>query len=153
MLNEDAKNAYICANMKPLAPTVRLCQAKHHRAISFVCYVTVGCSSLPVCKNAFMKLHAISGGKVRFEQLSSGRTAPRPSARGKHNNRFNRCPEDMASNVKEHIRMFPTEESHYSRTCNPNRKYLSPELTVSKMYMLYKSWCQDNNTRAVSDRT
>ena len=115
MLDEDAKNAYICANMKPLAPTVRLCQAKRHRAISFVYYVTVGCNSLRVCKNAFMKLHAISGGKVRFigEQLSSGRTAPRPSARGKHNNRFNRCPEDMVSNVKEHIRMFPAEESHY----------------------------------------
>ena len=136
-------------------PTVRLCQAKRHRAISFVYYVSVGCNSLRVCKNAFMKLHAISGGKVRFiaEQLSSGSTAPRPSARGKHNNRFNRCTEDIVSNVKEHIRMFPTEESHNSRTCNPNRKYTSPELTVSKMYMLYKSWCQDNNARAVSERT
>jgi len=52
-----------------------------------------------------------------------------------------------------HIRMFPAEESHYSRTCNPNRRYLSPELTIAKMYDLYKSWCQDNNTRTPSECT
>jgi len=49
--------------------------------------------------------------------------------------------------------MFPAEDSQYSRTCNPNQKYLSPELTVSKMYHLYKVWCHDKNTTAVSERT
>jgi len=118
-MDEDAKNAYICASVKVLPPTVRLCRAKRHRAITFFYYITVGCSSLRVCKKAFMNLHAITAGKVRFiaEQLASGCSAPRPTSRGKHNNRSNRCPEDMVSKVKEHIGMFPAEESHYSRTC------------------------------------
>jgi len=102
-----------------------------------------------------MKLRAISESKLRFigEQLTSGCTAPKPCARGKHNNRRNRCPDDVVEKVMLYIRMFPAQESHYSRTCNPNRNYLSPELTIAKMYDRYKSWCQDNNTRAASERT
>jgi len=102
-----------------------------------------------------MKLRAICENKLRFigEQLTSGCIAPKPCARGKHNNRRNRCPDDVVEKVMLYIRMFPAEESHYSRTCNLNRNYLSPELTIANMYDLYKSWCQDNNTRAASERT
>jgi len=108
-----------------------------------------------VCRTVFAKLHAISESKLRFigEQLSSGYTAPKSCTRGKHNNRRNRCPDDVVAKVMLHIRMFPTEESHYSKTCNPNRKCLSSELTIAKMYDLCKSWCQDNYTRAGSERT
>lgn len=36
-----------------------------------------------------------------------------------------------------HIKSFPTVESHYTRK-DTNRKYLSPELNIKKMYELYK---------------
>ena len=42
--------------------------------------------------------------------------------------------------IKEHIKSF-SQYSH-SRANNPHRKYLSPELTISKMYVLFnKEWC------------
>uniref|UniRef100_A0A1B6CPY4 Uncharacterized protein n=1 Tax=Clastoptera arizonana TaxID=38151 RepID=A0A1B6CPY4_9HEMI len=37
----------------------------------------------------------------------------------------------------EHIASFPAEESHY-----PNKKYLSPMLSVVKMYRLYQEQCK-----------
>ena len=53
--------------------------------------------------------------------------------------------------VKEHILSFPQYQSHYSRADNPNRKYPSPDLTISKMYSLYKEWCAEKEKIAVSE--
>ena len=43
---------------------------------------------------------------------------------------------------------FPCYQSHYSRQDNPNRKYLSPDLSISKMYALYK---EEQGEQAVSE--
>ena len=32
---------------------------------------------------------------------------------------------------------FPRESSHYSRKDNPNKRFLSPDLSVQRMYNLY----------------
>ena len=54
--------------------------------------------------------------------------------------------------VNDHIVSFPTETSHYSRECNPNRKYLSPTLSIGRMYDLYKTKCiQDGKDPVSSD--
>ena len=41
--------------------------------------------------------------------------------------------------------------SHYSRNDNPNCHYLSPSLSVSKMYQLYKDKCAVMNEQHVSE--
>ena len=43
--------------------------------------------------------------------------------------------------VKEHIESVPKYQSHYSRSSNPNRHYLSPDLSITKFYLLYKDVC------------
>ena len=43
--------------------------------------------------------------------------------------------------VKKHILSFPKYQSHYSRSDNPHRHYLSPDLCITKMYLLYKDEC------------
>ena len=53
--------------------------------------------------------------------------------------------------IDEHIQSFPSYTSHYSRSDNPNRKYLSPDLTLSKMYSLYRDTCNEKGSKPVSD--
>ncbi|KAG8324068.1 hypothetical protein J6590_108778 [Homalodisca vitripennis] len=47
-------------------------------------------------------------------------------------------------NIKHHISLFPSYESHYSRE-KSNKKYLGPELNVDKMYELYVAHCKEND--------
>jgi len=105
----------------------------------------------PFCKLAYRRLHQISNSKVFHiaEQVAAGLSALKPDCRGKHATRPHRCSEESLSSVKEHIRSFPTESSHYSRACNMNRQYLSSELTTEKMYKLYQDWCSQKNVKAV----
>lgn len=49
--------------------------------------------------------------------------------------------EDDRQFVREHIKSFPTVDSHYCRK-NTYRKYLEKDLSIKKMYDLYKQKCQ-----------
>ena len=51
----------------------------------------------------------------------------------------------------KNIRSFPKFESHYTRSNNPNRRYLHSDLTVRKMFNLYELYCEENNIKAVKD--
>ena len=44
--------------------------------------------------------------------------------------------ENLNAKIREHISKFPRAESHYCRS-STSREYLSPELTVSKMYEMF----------------
>jgi len=71
-------------------------------------------------------LHGISQSKVDHTvhlQKIGQPTAP-ASQRGKHAHRPNAITEEQ----REHIRSYPAEKSHYSRSKNPNRLYLAPTL-------------------------
>ena len=56
-------------------------------------------------------------------------------------NQKNKTAEEQVEYVKKHISSFPTYSSHYSRVDNPNRRYLSAQLSLSMMYALYKDEC------------
>lgn len=52
--------------------------------------------------------------------------------------------------VREHIDSYPTMESHYCRR-DSTKKYLSPELNLSKMYRMYKNeFCREKSVEPVS---
>ena len=46
--------------------------------------------------------------------------------------------------VINHIMQFKTVESHYVRR-KATYEYLPPELSVSKMYVMYVKWCSEND--------
>ena len=104
------------------------------------------------CREFLLRTLDISHG--RFNRLCE-KVQARPSEipsdrRGKHANR-NKIPEDAIRYVKDHISSFPTYMSHYSRVNNPNKRYLSPGLSLGKMYQLYFKHCAENNVECVKE--
>ena len=53
--------------------------------------------------------------------------------------------------VRHHITSFPSYESHYTRSHNPNRKYLSGDLNIRLMYNLYKEHVQSQGRQPVEE--
>lgn len=69
--------------------------------------------------------------------------------RGKHKNRPNRKSSEQAQFVRSHIESFSTVESHYCRK-DSKKEYLSSDLSVTKMYNLYKEKCDEKSHTPVS---
>ncbi|CAG2207374.1 unnamed protein product [Mytilus edulis] len=62
----------------------------------------------------------------------------------------NRTPTEDLNIIRAHIEAFPVVESHYTRK-DTNRKYLDSDLTIRKMYDLYKDECHDQQKRCVKE--
>lgn len=78
-------------------------------------------------------------------KLNSGTSAPTPDKRGRHDSRPHKIEKVVIDKIKVHILSFPSEQSHYSRNKNGNKKYLSSLLNISKMYNLYLELCKNEN--------
>lgn len=96
-----------------------------------------------MCKTAFCSLFQISTKKVEIIQKkhAAGEIVPSDDKRGKHTNRTNKTLDEVVNEIVDHIGSFPAESSHYSRNCNPNKKYLAPTLSISQMHRLYIEQC------------
>lgn len=81
--------------------------------------------------------------------IKKGVSAPVPDKRGRHKTRPHKLKDEIKEYIKQHILQFPSEESHYSRTTNIHKKYLSPLLTITKMYQLYLEKCTEDNVDQV----
>ena len=66
--------------------------------------------------------------------------------RGTHQNRPRNVSLTEVQSVEEHIRSFPSQESHYSRHTN-KALFLSPELNIKKMYDLFKERYSDSRVK------
>ena len=88
-------------------------------------------------------------GRALEAQTTSG-GVPHTDQRGRHEPP-NKTPPEKLELVKEHIESFLAYKSHYSRKDNPNQKYLSPSLSISKMYQLFKDFCSDRRSEPVSE--
>lgn len=103
-----------------------------------------------VCKSIFQKILVVSSGRIdRIMKNSSAHGLIVSDQRGKHEP-FNKTTNESVLGVHNFINKFPKYKSHYTRKDNPNRMYLSPELTHTKMYELYKGECEGNGNEAVS---
>jgi len=47
--------------------------------------------------------------------------------------------------------MFPFKESHYSRNKTNKKYFLNPDLSISRMYDLYKNHCTENHFNILSE--
>lgn len=146
-LDEDTKNMLLFKSMTCKVPSRPQKNAANHKSVSFTYTININNTGVTVCKKAFCSLYQIGKKKVEYLQQSikEGLHTPKPNRRGKHDNRPHKIAEDVKQYIIEHIKLFPASESHYSRNKNPNKKYLSPLLNISKMYKLYREKCSEEN--------
>ncbi|KAJ8930926.1 hypothetical protein NQ314_016225 [Rhamnusium bicolor] len=115
------------------------------KSASFQYSITYNKQIIIVCKNALCSLYRISEKLrvVRTKLTVSSGSAPTPDKRGRHDTRLHKISNETVDAVKDHINQFPAESSHYSRHKIFNKKYLSPELNITKMYNLYIEDCDE----------
>lgn len=83
--------------------------------------------------------------EIVTNKLKEGDLSPRDK-RGKHPNRPNRIPDAAKQDIRDHIKSFPSYESHYTRNqTDKSKRYLNPELSVSQMYDLFIQSQRNNN--------
>ena len=151
-LDENAKNAHLFGCITAYKPKSVCTSAERPRGWSFSYHVMMNGQRRRVCKQAMCMLHNIGRSKLRHiaDQVATGQPCVNPDRRGKHLNRPHKIPDSTLAHIKDHISSFPAETSHYSRSKNGNRLYLSPILSLRKMYDEYVIVCRNTNTKPVS---
>lgn len=135
----DLQTAFIASCIKKNIPKMHRQNATLRKNVS----ISITLQNKRVCKEFFLKTLDIS--RKRFYNVTQRKKESEVSQmdqRGLHvpGNKINT---EFLNLVKEHINSFPKYISHYTRKDNPNRKYLSGDLNVSKMYKLYKEFCAE----------
>ena len=150
----DVQNVYLCGRIKVVRTKRKYStrEVKSRRSFTREYYVPNGEESLQVCKTAFRAIFAVSDGRITraLKTQAAAGGSPHVDQRGRHPPR-NKTSSTRVQNVKQHIESFPKYRSHYSRKDNPNRCYLSPSLSLTKMYHLYREKCTEENQRPVSE--
>ena len=149
----DVQNAYLHGLIQSIEPKRRYTTKGRDskRKTTFQYYLRVHSRQRKVCLTAFCSMHGISVKRVR--NVRDKETTPPLDQRGKHDNRPNRISEDCVETVKMHILSFPRQTSHYSRSSNPNKRYLSPGLSIKKMHTLYMQKCDEVGWPTVTEPT
>jgi len=99
-----------------------------------------------VCRQTLLHIFQVSVGRLNhvIGEMSAGKLVPEDN-RGKHGNRGNKLPEVIRNQIRDHIRGYPTYESHYCRPRAPaGTRYLSPDLNVSIMFNNFLQVQRDN---------
>nr|CAH7727756.1 unnamed protein product [Callosobruchus chinensis] len=143
----DLQTAYLSSCIKKNPPTRRITTAVGHKSYRSV----ITLMGKRVCKQFFLRTFDIS---VRRFQIVCNKTTDlsmtEPDKRGKKEPP-NKISESRKKFVISHINMFPRYSSHYSRKDNPDAKYLSGELNISKMYKLYREFCTEKQELPVKE--
>ncbi|KAG5872730.1 hypothetical protein JTB14_036118 [Gonioctena quinquepunctata] len=103
-------------------------------------------SRIEVCQIMFLNTFDLTLKKVRViteKNILSESGICAEDRRGKHSN-HPKVPDKDREEIRRHIKMFPSYESHYSRS-HTKKQYLSPDLSISKMYRLYVTYCLEKN--------
>ena len=149
----NVQNAYLCGCVKTSEVARRYTSrgSDSRRSYSRLYYVQSGAVSTRVCKEAFLRIHGVLNGRVNRALQAQHQIGGSPPSdrRGKHEPK-NKTKKDNLGFAKAHIDSFPKYKSHYSRADNPHKHFLSPNLSIEKMYRLYKQKCQDESKPVVS---
>ena len=96
-----------------------------------------------VCRTMFCAALGISSSRINtvLKNRRENGGVPSLDKRGKHDHSKQRLSIEAVEAVVAHIKSYPVNESHYTRSHSANRRYLSPSLTLSKMYEMYVQKC------------
>lgn len=125
-------------HLKPVSRQRSRNGSRPNKTCSVQYEVRLGINVISVCKKAFCSIFGV--GKTAVDRIVKKlqNNIPSPSDnRGKHHNRPNKLPADIHFQINTHINSFPKRQSHYIRLDNSNTRYLSPDLSVAKLYRLF----------------
>lgn len=103
-----------------------------------------------VCKKMFQATYDLSNGRISRALMGKANNSgmPTSSLRGKKTPKH--VDGEQKNRVRDHINRFPKSVSHYSRRDNPNTHYLSSDLSIRRMYHLYKELCTEDGVPPVN---
>lgn len=145
----DQQQQILFGCIEGFTPVQKRKSAEKHHAMSFRYRVkvstarceetTVIAEKVYICKIALMNIFQVKRKRIDLinAQVKEGNVTAKDDGRGKHANRPNKIDDSIKENIKTHIKQFPSVQSHYSRSHNPYREYLSPTLSLAKMYRDY----------------
>ncbi|KAL4125925.1 hypothetical protein QTP88_010162 [Uroleucon formosanum] len=102
-------------------------------------YVLLDSSGIEVkvCKNFFQNTLLVSAGRIDRVLKNKGQKSTPPSDRRGKGPSANKTSQEKIAEIKDFIKKFPAYESHYALHKSINRKYMSPDLNIIKLYSLY----------------
>ena len=104
-----------------------------------------------MCKTFFLKTLDIGKKTVDYAlKKQQHGTFQETDMRGKMPS-ANKTPEERVNGVCKHIESFPTVESHYTRK-RPKRQYLNGDLSITKMYTMFKDKCVIEKKKCVTEK-
>ena len=108
------------------------------RQKTFEYSVSVNAESISVCKQGLASMLGVSIAKINYVcDCIKKQDTPGQDKRGKHQTRPNKISDERRKGVLNFIDNIPKYRSHYTRRHNPNRHYMSPDLTQKKLFDLY----------------
>ncbi|KAJ2950010.1 hypothetical protein O0L34_g11347 [Tuta absoluta] len=87
---------------------------------------------ITVCCSAFLAVHDIKRDRLKKKVLQKHKDIA--DGRGKHDNHPRRVPQESIEKIHSFISGLPVQASHYSRTDNKHRKYLSADLNIAELH-------------------
>lgn len=141
---------FILKNVQAHAPERRLVAAKRPKTTARIYYLPGGETKIRVCEKIFRATLCISNGPINKAFSGVGNSGVYEEEDRRRNIAPpNKTCQDDEDYVKQHIESFPTMESHYSRKTS-SKLYLASNLSIPKMYELYKEKCNDDARAPVS---
>ncbi|CAG9839225.1 unnamed protein product [Diabrotica balteata] len=152
-----AQNAFLCGLIKQETP--KRCRpttsVKNKKSATNLYHILmlqlIAGKTETVCKKYFLQTFKISDGRMTpaMKKLSLGFSA----GEDKRDKKIpgNKTSEEKMLEIRNHIASFPCYQSHYTRSHNPNRKYLSEDLNIRLLYNLYKDKVHSEGKEPVAE--
>ncbi|XP_059173666.1 uncharacterized protein LOC131954152 [Physella acuta] len=147
-LPDERKSHFYSENTtRILKKTKRTTVEDSRRQYSFSYFFYKDGSAIRVCKPFFLNTLDISQRRISYfyDHFQTATNTPAARKQGKHVKK--RIPDNVREGIREHIRSVPCVDSHYCRA-KTNRKYFESELSASRLYELYTTFCQEKGYEA-----
>lgn len=120
-------------------------QAEKFRRHSVAYNIIYKNEAIPVCKTAFHRIFGLGAGRFRHVQNKEAKTGVVEKDRRGTVTHARKIPTEAVDVIREHINTLPAVSSHYCRAKSKERKYLTPDLTVPKLYALYADYASEHH--------
>lgn len=143
----ERQRDFICSSITEHLPKRVLRQAQRPKTLSREYHFQVNGVRIRVCKTFFIRTLDVGEKTVTYAMKNKGgQTCGTSDNRGRKSS-HNKTPVQTVEDIKRHIESFLVVEAHYTRK-DTNRQFLGQDLSINKMYDLYKEQCINARKKA-----